>query len=148
MPRVDFYLLSSESGMERFACIMASKAHTAGNNVYIHTNSEDATKKLDDLLWTFRDVSFIPHEVYDASENNEAPVTIGFGDLFPDHRQVLINLDGNIPEFADKFSRVIEIVENSENKKEIARERYRLYKKDNYEMHNHKIDSLKENLPT
>lgn len=147
MPRVDFYLLSSESGMERFACIVASKAHTAGNNVYIHTNSEDATKKLDDLLWTFRDVSFIPHEVYDASENNEAPVTIGFGDLFPDHRQVLINLGGNIPEFADKFSRVIEIVENSENKKEIARERYRLYKKDNYEIHNHKIDSLKENLP-
>ena len=81
MSRVDFYLLSSESGIDKFACIMASKAWTAGNNVYIHTDSEDTTKKLDDMLWTFRDISFIPHEIYNGNENIESPVTIGFGNL-------------------------------------------------------------------
>ena len=142
MPRVDFYLLSSESGIDKFACLMASKAWAAGNNVYIHTDSEDVAKKLDNLLWTFRDISFIPHEIYNENETVESPVTIGSGNLFPNHQQVLINLDGKIPQFANKFKRVIEIVENNDKKKETARERYRQYKKNDYEIHNHKIDNL------
>ena len=44
MPRVDFYLLSDESGMQKFACIMASKAWSAGNHVYMHTETEDTAK--------------------------------------------------------------------------------------------------------
>ena len=144
MPRVDFYLLSDESGMYKFACIMASKAWSAGNHVYMYTETEDTAKKLDDLLWTFRDISFVPHEIYNETENNEAPITIGFGDHFPNHSQVMINLDYKIPEFAEKFSRIIEIVENNEKNKEIARQRYRQYKESKYELYNHNIDNLKE----
>ena len=144
MPRVDFYLLPDGSGMQKFACIMASKAWSAGNHVYMHTETEDTAKKLDDLLWTFRDISFVPHEIYNETENNEAPITIGFGNHFPNHSQVMINLDYKIPEFAEKFSRIIEIVENNEKKKEIARQRYRQYKESEYELHNHNIDNLKE----
>jgi len=144
MPRVDFYLLSNESGMYKFACIMASKAWSAGNHVYMYTETEDTAKKLDDLLWTFRDISFVPHEIYNETENNEVPITIGFGNHFPNHSQVMINLDYKIPEFAEKFSRIIEIVENNEKKKEIARQRYRQYKESEYELHNHNIDNLKE----
>ena len=144
MPRVDFYLLSDESGMYKFACIMASKAWSAGNHVYMYTETEDTAKKLDDLLWTFRDISFVPHEIYNETENNEVPITIGFGNHFPNHSQVMINLDYKIPEFAEKFSRIIEIVENNEKKKKIARQRYRQYKKSEYELHNHNIDNLKE----
>ena len=144
MPRVDFYLLSNESGMYKFACIMASKAWSAGNHVYMYTETEDTAKKLDDLLWTFRDISFVPHEIYNGTENNEVPITIGFGNHFPNHSQVMINLDYKIPEFAEKFSRIIEIVENNEKKKEIARQRYRQYKESEYELHNHNIDNLKE----
>ncbi len=144
MPRVDFYLLSDESGMHKFACIMASKAWSAGNHVYMHAETEDAAKKLDDLLWTFRDISFVPHEIYNETENNEAPITIGFGNHFPSHSQVMINLDYKIPKFSDKFSRIIEIVENNEKKKEIARQRYRQYKESEYELHNHNIANLKE----
>jgi DNA polymerase-3 subunit chi len=99
---------------------------------------------MDNLLWTFRDISFIPHEIYNESENNGTPVTIGHGDHFPNHSQVMINLDNKVPEFANKFTRIIEIVESNEKKKEIARQRYRQYKKNDYEIHNHKIDNLNE----
>ena len=99
---------------------------------------------MDDLLWTFRDISFVPHEIYNETENNGAPITIGFGNHFPNHSQVMINLDYKIPEFAEKFSRIIEIVENNEKKKEIARQRYRQYKENEYELHNHNIDNLNE----
>ena len=144
MPRVDFYLLSNESGMYKFACIMASKAWSAGNHVYMYTETEDTAKKLDDLLWTFRDISFVPHEIYNGTESNEVPITIGFGNHFPNHSQVMIILDYIIPEFAEKFSRIIEIVENNEKKKKIARQRYRQYKESKYELYNHNIDNLKE----
>ena len=144
MPRVDFYLLSNESGMYKFACIMASKAWSAGNHVYMYTETEDTAKKLDDLLWTFRDISFVPHEIYNETENNEVPIAIGFGNHFPKHSQVMINLDYKIPEFAEKFSRIIEIVENNEKNKKVARQRYRQYKENDYEIHDHKIDNLKE----
>ena len=96
MPRVDFYLLSDESNMHKFACIIASKAWSAGNYVYMYTESEDATKRMDNLLWTFRDISFIPHEIYNETENNDTPVTIGHGNHFPNHSQVMINLNNNI----------------------------------------------------
>ena len=144
MSRVDFYLLSDESGMYKFACIMASKAWSAGNHVYMYAETEDTAKKLDDLLWTFRDISFVPHEIYNETENNEVPITIGFGNHFPNHSQVMINLDYKIPEFAEKFSRIIEIVENNEKNKKVARQRYRQYKENDYEIHDHKIDNLKE----
>tara|TARA_B100001079_G_scaffold195130_1_gene168825 strand:+ start:67 stop:474 length:408 start_codon:yes stop_codon:yes gene_type:complete len=130
--------------MHKFACIIASKAWSAGNYVYMYTESEDVTKRMDNLLWTFRDISFIPHEIYNETENNGTPVTIGHGDRFPNHSQVMINLDNKVPEFANKFNRIIEIVESNEKKKEIARQRYRQYKKGDYEIHNHKIDNLKE----
>jgi len=123
---------------------MASKAWSAGNHVYMYTETEDTAKKLDDLLWTFRDISFVPHEIYNKTENNEVPITIGFGNHFPKHSQVMINLDYKIPEFAEKFSRIIEIVENNEKNKEIARQRYRQYKESKYELYNHNIDNLKE----
>ena len=60
-----------------------------------------------------------------------------FNEISPD----LIFFD-KIPEFSNNFDRIVEIVENNEKKKEIARERYREYKKNNYEIHNHKIDNL------
>jgi len=130
--------------MHKFACIIASKAWSAGNYVYMYTESEDVTKRMDNLLWTFRDISFLPHEIYNETENDGAPVTIGHGECFPNHSQVMINLNNKVPEFANKFNRIIEIVESDEEKKEIARQRYRQYKKNDYEIHNHKIDNLKE----
>jgi len=130
--------------MHKFACIIASKAWSAGNYVYMYTESEDVTKRMDNLLWTFRDISFLPHEIYNETENDGAPVTIGHGEHFPNHSQVMINLNNKVPEFANKFNRIIEIVESNEEKKEIARQRYRQYKKNDYEIHNHKIDNLKE----
>ena len=79
MSRVDFYILPEGTGTDRFACTMAKKAWSAGNRVHIHTQSEENARSMDDLLWTFRDISFIPHEIYDGSVNEETPVTIGFG---------------------------------------------------------------------
>lgn len=143
MSRVDFYILPDGAGIDRFACTMAKKAWTTGHRVHIHTQSEERAKAMDDLLWTFRDISFIPHEIYNGTENEDTPVTIGFGNNFPEKSQVIINLDNEIPDFASCFDRIVEIVGGNETNKQYARQRYRQYKDGDYETHDHKIDSLK-----
>lgn len=142
MSRVDFYILPEGAGTDRFACAMAKKAWTSGNRVHIHTQSEDNAKGMDDLLWTFRDISFIPHELYSGTENEDTPVTIGFGNSFPESSQVIINLDKDIPEFVNRFDRIVEIVGGDETTKQFARQRYKKYKSGDFETHDHKITNI------
>lgn len=144
MSRVDFYKLPEGSGRDRFACTMAAKAWAKGNRVHVHTQSEETAQKLDDLLWTYRDISFLPHEIYNQNINDETPITVGFGNNFPEQAQVIINLDINIPDFAPKFERIVEIVGGNETTKQHARQRYRQYKSENYETHYHELDQLKD----
>jgi len=143
MSRVDFYILPDGTGTDRFACTMAAKTWSLGNRVHIHTTSEEMAGVLDNLLWTFRDISFIPHEIYNGINNEETPVTIGFGNSFPEQSQVMINLDYKIPQFAFNFDRIVEIVGGNDTNKQHARRRYRQYKDENYETYDHKIDTLK-----
>lgn len=142
MSRVDFYILPDGTGTDRFACSIAKKAWSTGNRVHIHTQSEERAKGMDDLLWTFRDISFVPHEMYNGVINNDTPITIGFGNAYPEESQVIINLDLDIPEFVANFERIVEIVGGDENNKKFARQRYRQYKNSDYETHDHKIESL------
>ncbi len=144
MSRVDFYILPDGAGTEKYACMIARKAWSAGNRVHIHTQSEDSAKSMDDLLWTFRDISFIPHELYNGEVNEETPVTIGFGNNFPEQSQVIINLDKDIPDFAPDFDRIVEIVGGNETNKQFARQRYKQYKSSDYETYDHKIDKLQD----
>lgn len=142
MSRVDFYILPEGVGTDRFACTMAKKAWSTGNRVHIHTQSEENAKGMDDLLWTFRDISFIPHEIYNGLINEETPVTIGFGNTFPESSQVIINMDKDIPEFVNRFDRIVEIVGGDETTKQFARQRYKKYKNGDFETHDHKLTNI------
>ncbi len=144
MSRVDFYILPDGIGTDRFACTIAKKAWATGNRVHIHTQSEEKAKGMDDLLWTFRDISFVPHELYNGIENEDTPVTVGFGNNFPEQSQVVINLDHEIPDFISNFDRIVEIVGGDETNKQHARQRYRQYKNGDFETHDHKIDKLQD----
>jgi len=144
MSRVDFYILPEGSGIDRFACTMTTKAWSKGNRVHIHTQSEENASKFDDLLWVYKDTSFVPHEIFAGDINDETPVTIGYGNSFPEPSQVMINLGSDIPAFASNFERVVEIVGANESNKQLARQRYRQYKEADYEIHNHKIENLTE----
>lgn len=145
MSRVDFYILSDGNSVDRFACAIATKAWSSGNRVHIHTQSEENAAKFDDLLWVHKDISFVPHEIFDGNTNEETPVTIGYGNHSPQASQVMINLGSGIPDFASSFDRVVEIVGGNESNKQLARQRYRQYMEADYEIHDHKIENLTEN---
>ena len=127
MPQIDFY--SSKERSQQFslrtACRLAEKAHHAGLRAHIQTNDSEETQALDMLLWTFRDRSFIPHQVF-PTEEITCPVTIGNGDS-PAEAEMLINLSQKIPENIEAFQRIAEIIDPQDESIRAGRERYRLY---------------------
>ena len=138
MGRADFYILKGNTTASRFSCSIASKAWSRGHSIYIVTTDKDAAAKLDDLLWTFQDISFLPHATID-DEPEGAPVIIGWPGVEPPRADVMINLTESIPDCADKYDRVIEIIAEEPLQRDRGRERYKSYRDMGFEMFNHDI---------
>lgn len=139
MAQVDFYVLDKfdEHSRYTFACKLAEKAWRLENTIHIHTMSQADAERLDELLWTFRDGSFIPHEL--VSSDNPAPVSIGYDSNTIESRDLLINLCDEIPAFADTFPRIAELVTSEENCRQKSRERYAIYRDQGHTLEMHKI---------
>ena len=142
MTRVDFYVLDRVDEHARYllACKLAEKAWRLDNTVHIHTMSSADTRRLDDLLWTFRDGSFVPHSMTGAED--AAPITIGFGEASANDisgRDLLISLCDDIPPFANEFPRVAELLTADANCKKKGRMRYAQYRDQGHTMETHKL---------
>ncbi len=142
MARVDFYILSRQGPRERqlFACRLAEKAYRLDNTVHIHTDSPDVAEQIDEMLWTFRDGSFVPHCLSDADDGTEnSPIVIGSDHGGVVSRDLLINLSDDIPSFADAFPRVAEVVTSDENCRLMSRKRYATYRDQGHTINTHKL---------
>ncbi len=140
MTRADFYILNGKTSAYRFSCSIANKAWSSGNSVFIITNNETEAVQIDDLLWTYHDISFIPHARV-GTENNDIPILIGWkGSITPD-ADVIINLTDTIPECVPDFDRVIEIIPEDPHLKNQGRERYKQYRELGVELFNHTINT-------
>ena len=92
MAEVSFYILSSALLQERylFACKLIEKAYRNGQFCYILTDSDEQSQLLDDLLWTFRAGSFIPHEIYTGQAPSTDKVILIGSIKAPEHSQGLL----------------------------------------------------------
>ena len=140
MTQVDFYILADEASTARalLACRLTEKAWKQGHRVYINTASPQQLADLDDLLWTFRAGSFIPHAVYTETDDGQ-PVAVGHAVEPTGHNDVLVNLSSEVPAFFSRFERVAELVGADENERTAARERYRYYQDRGYTLNTHKL---------
>lgn len=103
--------------------------------VYVHTDGYATTKQLDELMWTWSELSFMPH----AEAPNEAPVLIGH-DFEPlDNCGYLINLSTECPVFFSRFERMAEILDQTPDILEMGRDRYRFYQDRGYELDYYKL---------
>ena len=140
MTRVDFYILPDNATPQRFACSIAGKAQQQGHDIYIYTTSRDEAIKLDDLLWTFKDISFLPHTLVDDPDVGSTPISIGWPGAKIHPTQVLINLTDTVPDFIGDYPRIVEFVSGETTQKQKARERYRHYRDSGYDLHNHDLE--------
>jgi len=129
--RVDFYVLddASASGRLKLACKLAEKAYlTAQTTLIWHTNVEEL-KAFDDMLWTFMDGSFVPHDILAANASaNEAPVLLSAGTLPPGKIDVIINLAPDVPPCLSQTGRVAEIIDGDDARRRAGRARFKAYR--------------------
>ena len=141
MARVDFYILNQagQHSRQTFACRLAEKVYKLDQTVHIHTRSRDDADRLDELLWTFRDGSFVPHERLTAAAGDTSPVTIGCEGESVEPRDVLINLCDEVPPFAESFPRVAELVTSDDDSKQTGRRRFAAYRDKGHKLETHKV---------
>ncbi len=141
MTRVDFYILNDNAAdaRQRFVCRLAEKAWQQGNKVYIHTGDPALSTRIDEMLWTFSQGSFVPHGMDNDPAADEADIHIGHGEEPRHHDEVLINLSSEVPLFFSRFKRVAEIIDGDENQRQQGRERFRFYRERGYPLESHNI---------
>ena len=138
MTHIDFYILASSQpqGRERLACRLAEKVYRLGHRLYIHTADAAQSQLVDELLWTFRPGSFVPHELRGG---DAAPVCIGHDAESGEDAEVLINLSQEVPLFFSRYERVAEIVDPSPEHRPPGRARFRFYRDRGYTLKTHDI---------
>ncbi|KTD50218.1 DNA polymerase III subunit chi [Legionella quinlivanii] len=139
--RVDFYLLGSSDKQTalQFACRLLEKAYLRGHQVFVFCNDRQEAESLDELLWTFKDDSFIPHNLQGEGPEPPPVIQIGYQQEPRGFHDILLNLSDEIPAFFTKFKRVIELVVDEEQAKTLSRSHFRQYRSANCEINTHNV---------
>lgn len=138
MTRIDFYILRDDASDSRwhFACRLAEKAWRQGLSVLIHLDNDVDVKAFDELLWTFKPESFLPHQPLQSGQTPQERVAISSGTItanpFDSAETLLINMAQTVPQAFANFSRLSEIVIQQPDVLKNTREHYHFYRKGGY----------------
>ncbi len=142
MQRVDFYVLEGSDARERwrFACRIIDKAFEAEQRVLVFLDNETELTAFDDLLWTFAQDSFVPHEPLSSeSDWEETPVLLSCALAPKTPADVVVNLGSNVPAAVAQSASVIEIIDADATRRQTGRVRYKQYKEMGVEPTTHKL---------
>jgi DNA polymerase-3 subunit chi len=141
MAQIAFHILrgTDERARLKYACRLTERAYQAAELVFVALEDATQLQQFDELLWTFADRSFVPHEPYrDDTQWQETPVLLGCGQQPQQAFHLLVNLSSQIPAALALSQRVSEIVDADEPRRRAGRLRYRGYRDQglNPETHN------------
>ncbi|MGB7991910.1 MAG: DNA polymerase III subunit chi [Candidatus Methylophosphatis roskildensis] len=133
MTRIEFH----HNAPDKFAAAarLIGAAVANGARVLVFAPQRDVAQRIDQVLWTYAALSFVPHVAADSPLAQETPVLIAGSLEHPaaaGHDQVLVNLDGELPPAFARFERLIEIVGNDDADRLPARSRFRFYRDRGY----------------
>ncbi len=139
MTRVGFYVVQAADQTQRLqvAVRLADKAFQQGHRIFINAADEAQARTLDELLWTYRPTSFLPHGLH-GQEQSES-IAIGWGQEPLDHNDLLINLQLGIPGFFSRFRRVAEVVTQDPASLDALRRSWTFYKERGYQLEKHDL---------
>jgi len=129
--RVDFYVIEGTAAAARLkvACRLAEKAYLASQRALIWHTDRAELEALDDLLWTFADGSFVPHEwLTSNAAAAEAPVLLSAGPPPAAALDFVVNLAADPPPFLHLTRRIAEIIDGDEGRRRAGRLRFKAYR--------------------
>lgn len=141
MTQIDFYILEEKASGNRYmlACRLIEKIYHQGRRIFVHTQSEEESRHMDRLLWTFRQGSFVPHALLEKANPRATPVIIGCTEEAGDESDVLVNLALQVPNFFSRFERVAELIDREQQIKLAGRQRFKFYRDRGYPLNTHQI---------
>jgi DNA polymerase III subunit chi len=142
--RVDFYVIEGAAAAARLkvACRLAEKAYLASQRALIWHTERAELEALDELLWTFADGSFVPHEwltsnAFPAHSDSrqrisetsaDAPVLLSAGSVPTGAFDFVVNLAADPPPFLHLTRRIAEIIDGDEGRRRAGRARFKAYR--------------------
>ncbi len=130
---IDFH--SNVPDKLQYACRLVRKARASGASQRIVLLLEDKQQlaQLDEALWSFSDIDFLPHVQVNHPLAAQTPVLLSLdAQLDLPEPAILINLTRQpLPE-PQRYARVFDIVSSIEADKLAGRERYRFYQQQGY----------------
>ena len=141
--RVDFYIISDSNPQSEdvVACRLAEKAVKQGYKILILGQDTKQLHDLDEKLWTFKENSFIPHEIVNADSliHEQLNVALATDSSLNEKANLLINLSGQIPANLNRFERIAEIVPAKQQERHQSRARFKTYREKNCELQTHEL---------
>ena len=135
MTRIDFHTNVGDSLL--YACRLARKAYQAGQSLVVLAEPA-RLRAVDERLWTFSPLDFIPHCMADNALAKETPVVLTSDLERAPHHQILLNLGATVPAQFARFERLLEVIGNAQDELVAGRERYRFYRDRGYALNNYK----------
>jgi DNA polymerase-3 subunit chi len=144
--RVDFYVLESAAPKQRWtvACRLTEKAYLRDLRVLILSDGLEEAKAIDDLLWTFNDRSFVPHQLSEAghAQDPETAVQLMHAQGPNDGADLLVNLSDRLPSGLNRFTRIAEIIDGDPQRRRLGRERFKSYREQKLTIETHQLNDI------
>ena len=140
-PTVNFYSLEKNQDLYLSTCSLVKELYKLDGRIMI-LDTYSNLEKLDKLLWTFEQNSFLPHKIYEMDEKLDTPIILLSEKylnnllVFNEYGSIINNFNKPITQTTEKM-KVYEFVEDFEDKKIISRKKYMIYKDNNFNL-NHK----------
>lgn len=106
MTEILFYHLESQP-LERVLPVLVEKSLERKWKVVVETASEERAEVIDNLLWTYRDDSFLPHARAGGSEDAVQPVLITTRPHNPNGAEVRFFVDRAVPQTGEGYQRIV-----------------------------------------
>jgi len=134
---IDFYFNATDR--LEVACRLAGKAAAKKKRMVIYAPGAALAQRIDQMLWTWQAISFVPHCFAGDALAAETPVLITAEAEGAPDCEVLMNLSAQCPEFFARYERLLEIVSREEEDRKAGRTRYAWYRDRGYAIRNHDL---------
>lgn len=137
MTRVDVHFNIPAADKLSYCCRLVRKIYRAGQPVVIYDHRAAGIAALDQVLWTFSALDFIPHVRVDDPLAPQTPVLLTTEMRDTPHHAVLVNMGAEPPTFLSRFERLIDLVGTDPDDVTAGRARWRFYADRGYPIERH-----------
>lgn len=136
--QIDFY--TSIANTEIFACRLAQTVYRNNTRLLVLLEDKVAQHSFSTRLWCLGETVFIPHCAAEDKISQDTPIWLSVDIPAGDCPPVLLNLTSrDARSYAERFTRILEIVGRKETDLAYARERFRYYRECHFEIKHHNM---------